>query len=350
MPRASPPASPDWPAVSVIMPVLNEQQHLRDAVGRILDSDYPGPLDVVLALGPSRDRTDAVATALAAADPRIRTVANPSGRTASALNAALAASRSEVVARVDGHALIPPDYLRTAVTVLEATGAANVGGVMAAEGGTPFERAVARAMTSRLGVGNASFHTGGEAGPAPTVYLGVFRREALEAAGGYDESFVRAQDWELNHRIREAGGLVWFTPELRVSYRPRPSLGTLARQYFDYGRWRRAVMRRHPDTVSARYLAPPVAVLGVVGGTAAGLLGLRRAYVLPAGYAALLLAGAAATGRDLPPAALVRLPLVYAAMHLSWGTGFLTSPPGLIAADPAPAGPEGSGPAGVPRG
>ena len=83
---------------------------------------------------------------------------------------------------------------------------------MAAEGVTDFQRAVAAAMTSPIGVGQASFHVGGEEGPAPTVYLGAFRREVLERLGGYDETFLRAQDWELNHRIRESGGVVWFTP------------------------------------------------------------------------------------------------------------------------------------------
>ena len=122
---------------------------------------------------------------------------------------------------------------------------------MAAEGTTPFERAVAAAMTSVLGVGAARFHTGGEPGPADTVYLGVFRREWLDRVGGYDPQFVRAQDWEMNHRIRAAGGLVYFTPALRVRYRPRGTLKALARQYFEYGRWRRVVSRAHPGTVNA---------------------------------------------------------------------------------------------------
>ena len=163
-------------------------------------------------------------------------VRNPSGRTPEALNAALAGlpAEAEVVVRVDGHGILEPDYVRTAVELLEQTGAANVGGVMHAEGVTTFERAVAAAMTSRLGVGNAAFHTGGAAGPADTVYLGVFRREWLSRMGGYDERFIRAQDWELNHRIRSAGGLVWFSPQLRVDLpppshaaRPRPAVPRL---------------------------------------------------------------------------------------------------------------------------
>ncbi|NLT53585.1 MAG: glycosyltransferase family 2 protein [Actinomycetales bacterium] len=317
-----------WPAVSVVMPVLNEELHLADAVRRILVQDYPGELEIVIALGPSRDRTDEIATGLAATDPRVRTVANPSGRTPAGLNAAIAASRHPIVVRVDGHGLLTPGYVRTAVRLLEATGAANVGGLMAAEGYTDFTRAVARAMTSRFGVGGARFHTGGAAGPAETVYLGVFRREVLDELGGYDESFVRAQDWELNHRIRAAGRLIWFSPDLAVTYRPRASLRALARQYLHYGRWRRVVMRHHNGTASLRYLAAPVATLGCLLGLLGAVL-TPWALVLPGGYLAAVLLGSAVTAPGLPWRAVAALPAVYATMHLSWGFGFLTSPRSL---------------------
>nr|WP_083976452.1 glycosyltransferase family 2 protein [Herbidospora sakaeratensis] len=313
------------PAVSVIMPVLNEERHLREAVQQVLDQDYAGPIDVVLAVGPSRDRTQEVADSIAAADSRVSLVPNPSGRTPHALNAAINASKGEVVARVDGHAMLPRDYVRTAVETLQETGADNVGGIMAAEGVSPFEKAVARAMTSKIGVGNAAFHVGGEGGPADTVYLGVFRRTALERVGGYDEHFQRAQDWEMNHRIRETGGLVWFQPRMRVSYRPRATVGALASQYFHYGRWRRVVARTHQGTINLRYLAPPIAVSLIVLGLVAGFF-WPPAFVIPAGYLLAIVAGSVLTGRDLEPAALLRLPVVYAAMHLSWGAGFITSP------------------------
>lgn len=308
------------------MPVRNEERHLAGAVRRVLEQDYKGNIEIVLAVGPSRDRTRDVADELARTKPAVTTVPNPSGATPDALNAALAATRHDIVARVDGHAMLGPDYLRLAVDALEATGADNVGGVMAAEGVTAFERAVARAMTSRLGVGNARFHTGGAAGPADTVYLGVFRRSALERVGGYDTAFLRAQDWETNLRIRMTGGLVWFTPDIQVAYRPRPNVRTLARQYFDYGRWRRVVTRMHPGTVNARYLAPPAAVLGICAGFVAAAAGLPVGLIVPGGYVLAVVAGAAWTGRGLSTGAWVRLPLVYATMHCCWGAGFLTSP------------------------
>ncbi len=327
-PQTSQKTTRDWPPISVIMPVLNEERHLRDAVRQVLEQDYEGPIEVVLSVGPSHDRTQDVAEAIADEDPRVTVVANPTGRTPNALNAAVAASRNPIIARVDGHAMLPLDYLRTAVETLEQTGADNVGGIMAAEGVTPFEQAVACAMTSKIGVGNARFHTGGEAGPADTVYLGVFRRAALERVGGYDEHFQRAQDWEMNHRIRETGGLVWFQPRMRVSYRPRPNVKALAKQYFHYGRWRRVVSRTHQGTINVRYLAPPAAVVAMLVGLFVSPV-FWPGLLIPGAYVVAILAGSVLTGRGLAVNALVRLPLVFATMHISWGTGFLTSPPRL---------------------
>ena len=314
----------DGDAVSVIMPILNEARHLREAVAVVLDQDYPGEIELVLALGPSQDGTDELAHELAGQDPRIICVPNPSGRTPDALNVAIAASHHDVVARVDGHALIPRDYLSIAVGVLGRTGAENVGGIMDAQGTTGFERAVAAAMRSRLGVGNAPFHTGGSEGPAETVYLGVFRRSALERVGGYDAHFARAQDWELNHRIRATGGMVWFTPDLTVSYRPRASLAALGRQYFYYGRWRRVVARTH-GTISARYLAPPSLVLGL--GVALLIAPWWPwALLAPLGYLLLIAGGGMVVGAGLRWRERALVPVALGVMHLSWGVGFLTSP------------------------
>ncbi|HMM97264.1 glycosyltransferase family 2 protein [Phycicoccus sp.] len=328
-PSTAPPASPPpLPPVSVVMPILDEERHLADAVAMVLGQDYPGPLEVVLALGPSRDRTDEVAARLAADDPRVRLVRNPSGRTPDALNAAVGAATGEVVVRVDGHAEIPPGYVSTAVATLAETGADNVGGTMDARGTTPFERAVAAAMRSPLGVGSSRFHTGGGAGEVDTVYLGAFRREALERVGGYDPRFTRTQDWELNHRIRADGGRVWFTPDLVVTYRPRAGFRALARQYRDYGRWRRVVARTHEGTLNPRYLAPPAMVVGT---SAATLVGIAwwPALVVPAGYAvAVAVGGVAITRGEGWRTRLLGGP-VLATMHWAWGVGFLTSPRGL---------------------
>src|ERR671914_2448866 len=158
-----------WPAVSLVMPVLNEERHLTDAVRAILAQDYPGELEVVLAVGPSRDRTQEIAEKLAADDPRVIIVSNPSGRTPQGLNIAVKASQYSIVVRVDGHSLLPPDYIRVAVETMEETGADNVGGIMAAEGVTPFEQAVAGGVAAPVGTGDARVYYGGPPWPVDTV-------------------------------------------------------------------------------------------------------------------------------------------------------------------------------------
>ena len=316
------------------MPVLNEENYLEAAVLAILSQDYEGPIQVVLALGPSTDRTKEVAARICAGDSRVSSVPNPTGRTPEGLNAALAATTQEIVVRVDAHSELSDGYIRLAVETLQRTGADNVGGIMGARGVTKFEKAVAAAMTSPLGVGSASFHTGGTEGPAETVYLGVFKRSALERVGGYDPAFTRAQDWEMNYRIRTTGGTVWFNPDLFVTYRPRPNVFKLAKQYFEYGSWRHEVMRRHPDTrrtkSALRYFAPPLAVALIVIGKILGTIGLVMGnalvwgYVFPLGYLALTFVSSLTLVKRARSGALW-LPIVLMTMQMSWGIGFLTS-------------------------
>lgn len=317
----------DLSLVSVAIPARNDADHLPAAVASVLAQEVEHPIEVVIAVGPSEDDTEAVAEGLATNHPQVRVVPNPSGATAAGMNAAIRASHGEVVARVDSHSELSPGYLQRACELIQETGADNVGGIQKAVGTTPFQSAVAMAMTSRFGTGDAKFHYGGEAGPTDTVYLGVFRREALDRVGGFDESLVRNQDYELNVRIRESGGVVLFHPDLHVIYRPRSTLVGLAKQYFEYGRWKREVVRRHPRSVRWRQLVPPATVIGLATSLIAGLaihpwlLAPAGGYLLAVGVATSI--GAVKNGRG----ASSRLLLVYPVMHLSWGVGFLLGPP-----------------------
>ena len=201
---------------------------------------------------------------------------------------------------------------------------------MAAVGTTAFERAVAGAMRSPLGVGASRFHTGGEAGEVDTVYLGAFRREALVAIGGFDERFTRAQDWELNFRLRENGGVIYFDPRLHVTYRPRSSVGALAKQYFEYGRWRRVVSRRHSGTINYRYLAPPFALLGFSASLILGIA-LSSIFFIPA-LVYLLFVVLASLKISTSIGEYLLLLLVIPTMHFAWGAGFISSPKTLVPA------------------
>lgn len=313
------------------MPVLNEERHLPEAVQHVLNQRYPGELELVMAIGPCTDRTWEVAQELAADNPHITVVDNPTGKTPAGLNRAIEASQHDIIVRVDAHGALAPGYIETAVATLERTGAANVGGLMDAQGTTPFEKAVAAAYNSPMGLGSSTFHLADSVeGPSDTVFLGVFRKDALQAIGGFDETLYRAQDWDLNRRLRELGHVVWFTPELSVVYRPRSTVQALARQFFATGQWRREVVDRNPETASLRYLVPPAAVAGIAAGTLAGLLGtitknncLKAGLAAPAVYAGFLGWAAVAMKGDLDFSSRARLPLVLSVMHLCWGSGFL---------------------------
>jgi succinoglycan biosynthesis protein ExoA len=319
------------PDLSVILPVLNEANHLAAAVSAILAQDYQGKFEVILAIGPSKDGTLEIANELAESDPRVVVALNPTGRTAAGLNIALAKSNSPIIVRVDGHAEIPSNYLSIAVELLKKTGAVNVGGLMGAVGKTRFEKSVARAMRSPLGVGAAKFHTGGVSGEVDTVYLGCFLREALNDIGGFDERFIRAQDWELNYRLRERGGKIYFDPRLEVTYRPRPNLAALAKQYFEYGRWRRVVSRKHAGTINYRYLAPPLALIGTLLSLIMGSVVSPLLYV-PAGiYVGFTLVAGFALGKGLLEK--IMMSAVLFTMQMAWGAGFVTSPKSLVPQD-----------------
>lgn len=315
----------DWPRLSVIMPVREEAASLRAAVAAVLDQGYPGDMELILAVAPSRDATEQIARSLADTETHVRMVQNPVGSTPAALNRAIAAATGEVIARVDAHAELTPGYLARAVEVLQETAAANVGGIQRAVGTTAMQRAIAAAMSSRFGTGDARFHYGGQPGPIDSVYLGVFRAEVLRAVGGFDEQLLRNQDYELNVRLRALGEVVWFDPQLEVRYRPRGSLRALASQYWQYGRWKRVTLRKHPGSLRWRQLAPPAVVVANAASLATAPV-LPWTLAVPAAYLVGVLVASALSGANTPQVA-VRLPLVYITMHHSWGAGFLVGPP-----------------------
>ena len=316
------------PSVSVILPILNEESDLENCITAILQQDYDGELEVILALGPSKDSTDLIAHKLAAKDKRVKLVKNPTGLTAAGLNLAIKASSFEIICRIDGHAEISKTYIKSAVSIMKETGAVNVGGIMFADSDQGLQRTIAQAMRSKLGVGPSKFHTGGGAGESETVYLGTFKKSAILAAGGFDERFIRAQDWELNYRIRKQGGLIWFDPRLVVTYRPRKTFSKLARQYFQYGRWRRVITRTHSNTSSLRYLAPPFAVVANLFSLVSGVF-VTPLLLLPLMvYIFTIVIGGFMIGRKITDKLL--MPLVLATMHMSWGVGFITSPKNLL--------------------
>ena len=323
------------PFLSIVVPLRNEEKTLAECLAAIAAQQWPAErFEVLLVEGGSRDATRAVAEAWCARDGRFRLLDNPGGLVSRALNRGVAAARGGIVVRIDAHTLPDPDYLARSVAALAETGAWCVGGPMLARGTTPVGEAVALAMRHPFGAGPARFRYARRRERVDTVYLGAFPRQALERVGPFEERLVRNQDYEMNWRIRCAGGGVLVDPAIRSTYLTRATLAEVWRQYFDYGFWKRRMLRLHPRSVRPRQLVAPLFVLCLLlaaaasGAAAAGWLAPALVWALPT-LAGLYLA--AALGVSLSLAArqglrhLSRLPVVLATMHFAWGLGFLAA-------------------------
>ena len=319
----SEPGADRLPHVSVVVPARDCAGVVGDCLSAIGAQTYRGLIDVTVAVAPSRDGTRQVLAGTSLEIP-LQLVDNPAGTTPAGLNLAVAESKGRIVARVDAQSRVPPAYIERAVRTLVSTGAANVGGVQRPVGVDGLPGAIAAAMSSSFGGGPAAFRRGHRSGPADTVYLGVFDRDALESVGGFDESLERNQDYELNWRLRQQGHTVWLDPSLVVDYVPRADYTGLAGQYFSYGAWKRKMLTRHPRSLRLRQLAAPVLVAGLAA-SAVELANRRmRGAVVPLVYASACAIAAARLGRGLPGwRDRMRAAGAFVVMHICWGAGFL---------------------------
>jgi glycosyltransferase involved in cell wall biosynthesis len=328
-PLATLPPLPAEPFVSVIVAVRNEARHIVEALEAVCAQDWPRDrMEVVVADGRSTDATRELVAALAARDPRVRLLDNPDVFVAQGLNAALAEARGDVIVRVDGHCRVPRSYVRAGVLALRTGRFACAGGPVRAVGDTTVARAVARAMSTPFGVGGASFRWARDARDVDHLPFGVWPRAVFDRIGGFDPALVRNQDDEFSDRIQRAGGRIRLLPERVVDYWSRGSLRGLWRQYFGYGYWKVAVIRRRGGWPSSpRHVAPAALLLGLAGGPAFAAWTRVPAFavLVPAAYGAfLLLAMLDALRRDRD-AATALLPVALAIMHVGYGTGFLAA-------------------------
>jgi succinoglycan biosynthesis protein ExoA len=310
------------PTVSVVLPVLNEERHIAEALQSVFDQDYPAELiEIMVADGGSTDQTRTIVSELARSDSRVRLLDNPGRNQAAGLNVAIDAGTSEVVARLDGHAVWRPWHLSRCIAILAETGADNVGGTMEATGENATGEAIARASSSPFGVGGARYRYARGQTTTDTVWLGCFRREVLERVGRFNEAYPPHEDYELNHRIVASGGQIVFSPDVPARYWARSSWPALLRQYFRYGRAKARVARNSPGVVRPYHLVP----VAFVGATVLGMLTRRTRYavgVAAVAYGTACAVAAIPAGDGAPRKVGLRIPFAFAGMHLAWGTGF----------------------------
>lgn len=315
------------PFISVVIPMRNEARHIGECLESVLAQEYPPErMEVLVVDGRSDDNSREAVGAYVQRDSRVRLLDNPRQIVPGALNVAIRAARGEIIARVDGHTTLAPDYLREGVEALGRSGADNVGGAMTARGGGPIGDAVEMATGSPFGIG-AYFHFGTEDRFVDTVYLGMWPRSVFARVGLFDEELVRNQDDEFNYRLRKHGGRVFMTPRMRSSYQNRQGLRSLARQFYQYGMWKVRVCQKHPRQMSWRHFVPPAFVLALLLSPVLLLLAppLGKLGMAAVGAYALLIAAVSAQVALKKRAGRHKawLPVVFAIIHVGWGLGFL---------------------------
>ncbi len=243
--------------VSVVIPVRNEEKYIAKCMESVLNQDFPKKdMELILVDGASEDRTVAIIKDFAAKYDFIRLCENPKKTVQHALNIGIKNAVGRYAVRMDAHSEYANDYVSECVRYLEKTNAANVGGPMIARGKTRLQKVIAAAYHSPFALGGGKFHDENYEGYADTVYLGAFKRETLLRLGLYDEALPRNEDDDLNLRILESGGKVYMTPRIKSVYYPRGCYGALFKQYFEYGLWKVAVIKKHGKFARVSHLVP----------------------------------------------------------------------------------------------
>ena len=340
MPPPSCNPDPGTPVVSVLLPVRNEERHLRECLSSLVGQDFPAKKMEVLAVdGRSEDATLDILEEFRRSYPGIRIIDNPKRSVTAALNIAVGLARGRYFVRCDAHARYAPDYLSSCLAVAEETGAANVGGHMRALPGQ--ESAVARAIMlahySRFGLGGGRFHDPSAEGYVETVWLGCYRRDVFDRIGCFNERLPRSEDIDLNARLLRAGMRCYLSKRIRASYFCRSGLPSLLLQKLRDGIGVIRTLRYNRRAVRVRHCIPPIFVTSLLLFAALswlplfrGLLFLELAlYAAAAGFFTILAWIATPRiitlrRRDRLTAALM-LPVVFAAMHVAYGIGSLYS-------------------------
>ncbi len=317
----------DTPLVTDIVPMYNERAHIGECLSSLVGQDYPADrIEILVVDGMSDDGCRDIVARFAKdhAPSQILLLDNPQRSPARAMNIAMRQARGDVIIRLDAHSFVAGDFIRQSVAYLAKTDAACVGGTVQSVARSFLGKAIALAMSSPFGVGNALFRYAQKEQYVDTVAFGAYRRAVFEQIGPLDEDLAYNEDNAFNHRLRKHGGKILLTPAIRSFYYTRESLGELWKQYYHYGWGKIRLMVRSPDSIMARHLAPFVFVSAILIN---GLLGAFSPFFRLSLFLVLLSYLVALSYFVFRISArygwryLSVLPAAFACLHLSYGLG-----------------------------
>jgi len=311
--------------VSVIVPTYNEERYIEKCVKSLLSQDYPlADMEWIFVDGMSTDKTVEMLNEYAAQYPNlIRICRNPSKYVPQAMNIGIAAANGRYIIRLDAHSEYADDYITKCVYTLDTVDADNVGGAAETKSHGFVGNTIAKMLSSKFGVGNSQFRTGGESGYVDTVPFGAFRREAFEKFGGYDERLVRNQDYEMNYRIRKNGGKIYMSRDIKLSYYCRDSIKDIVSMAKNNGQWNVITMKLCPGSMGVRHFVPLAFVCSTIGLALLGLLHPAFWILLGAEWSLYLLLDILFSLKASSFKEFLLLLILFPTFHIAYGIGSL---------------------------
>lgn len=314
------------PPISIIVPTFNEENFIDDCIKSLLNGSYPKELIEILIIdGGSTDSThEVIATLTNASDANIQLLHNPKKITPAAVNIGITNAQHNIVIWVGAHAIYDNDYLVSLVKTLIEKDYASVGGLLSPVGKTKTGEAIAVATTHKFGIGNAKYRYATTRQSVDTVFGGCWKKENITKIGGFNERWVRNQDYEFNCRLREHIGEIILEPKAKCYYFCRETITQLAKQYYQYGFWRHQTYLKHPNSFGLRQAMPVLLLLGLVCSAILAILDNKLSLLLPLVYLlSSLIVSLILSLKHKHFSYLILLPLIFATLHLVWAFGFI---------------------------
>jgi len=316
------------PPISIVIPALNEEGFIIDCINSISKGSYPADkIEIIVVDGGSRDNTVEQVEQLSLRHLNIVLLTNPKKITPAAMNIGINAAKYDLLMWCGAHAIYDKNYVLYSVnTLLDQPNAASVGGVITPIAKTTTGKAIAIATSSKFGIGNAQYRYATKRQYVDTVFGGCFFKKDIIKVGGFNEAWIRNQDYEINHRLRTLIGPIILDPKIRCQYFCRESISKLSVQYFNYGFWRFNTLLKHPNSFTYRQAAPVLLCIGMLLSFALALAGNSLGWLIPFTYlASCLLTSTILATANTQPSLLIYLPIIFPVLHISWGTGFIKS-------------------------
>lgn len=312
------------PFISVVIPMYNEESYIQECLFSLIGQNYPkDKYEIIVVDGNSEDHSREKVSEIAKKNLLIKIYNNSKRIIPVSFNIGIEKAKGEIIIFVGAHAICEKDYISQCVFLLNNTDASNVGGIQNAVGTDYISHGISFAMLSPFGVGNAYFHFYKKEKFVDSVWGGAYRKETLIKLGGFDETYIKNQDYELNYRLRKMGGKIFLSPKIKCKYFVRNSIKKLTSQYFKYGYWKVKIINEHPDSIMLRQMVPPVFVISLIISMILLLLNLSIGFFIPMIYFFINLLFSIQISYTKGFKYILILPIIFFTIHISWGIGFI---------------------------